>query len=69
MKLSDNITIFGGPATIADAGELDLFGFKLDGEWYVGHNEVAKTEEYGVVVNVVGLPEGGVSTGWVLLLG
>ena len=69
MKLPDTITIYGRPATVADARELDLFGFKLDGERYVDQNVPANTEECDVVVNVVGLPDMGYPAGWQLLLG
>ena len=69
MKLPDTITIYGRPATVADARELDLFGFKLDGERYVDQSVPANTEGCDVVVNVVGLPDAGSGSGWVLLLG
>jgi hypothetical protein len=71
----DTITFHAGSATVADASDLDPFGFTLDGARYVGHSVVSQTPEYNLVVNVVnvvnvvGLPDAGSGFGWVLLLG
>ena len=69
MNLPDTITFHGGSASAAEARNLDLFGFTLDGANHIDQNVLAKTEAYDVVVNVVGLSEVGYSAGWVLLLG
>lgn len=69
MKLPDTITIYGRPATVADARELDLLGFTLDGASHVDQNLLAQAQAHDVVVNVVGLPDAGSGSGWVLLLG
>ena len=69
MNLPDTITFHGGPAVAAEARNLDLFEFTLDGASYVDQNVPAKTEAHEVVVNVVGLSDAGNVSGWVLLLG
>ena len=69
MNLPDTITFHGGPAVAAEARNIDMFEFTLDGASHVDQNVLAKTEAHEVVVNVVGLSDAGSVSGWVLLLG
>ena len=69
MNLPDTITFHDGPAVVAEARNLDMFEFTLDGASYVDHNVPAMTQAHDVMVNVVGLSDAGNVSGWVLLLG
>ncbi|SFC17409.1 hypothetical protein SAMN05216344_110116 [Polaromonas sp. OV174] len=69
MNLPDTITFHAGSATVAEARDLDPLGFTLDGAHPAAQNVLAQTPEYDLVVNVVGLPDAGSGSGWVLLLG
>lgn len=69
MNLPETITFRGGPATVAEAHDLDTLGFILDGARCSCHGVPAQTPEFDLVVNVVGLPDAGNVSGWVLLLG
>ena len=69
MNLPETITFHGGPATVVEARNLDTLGFTLDGARCSCHGIPGQTPESDLVVNVVGLPDAGNVSGWVLLLG
>lgn len=69
MNQSEIITFHGGPATLVEARDLDLLAFTLDGARSVGGSVASYMPEGDLVVNVVGLPDVGSVSGWVLLLG
>ena len=69
MNLPDTITFHGSPAVAAEARNIDMFEFTLDGASYVDQNVPAMTQAHEVMVNVVGLSDTGSVSGWVLLLG
>lgn len=69
MNLPETITFHGGPAAVIEAQDLDSLEFMLDGARCADHGVPAQTQEYDLVVNVVGLPDAASVSGWVLLLG